>query len=95
MSQYSVVINGIERQATDQEVLEIEERNAAHAAGADDRAAAQVREERDEKLAATDWRASSDLTMSTEWATYRQALRDITTQEGFPNSVVWPTEPGE
>lgn len=40
MSQYSVVINGIERQATDQEVLEIEERNAAHAAGADDRAAA-------------------------------------------------------
>jgi len=64
-------------------------------AGADDRKAEEVRRERDEKLSATDWRATVDLTLSTEWATYRQALRDITTQEGFPNSVVWPTEPGE
>lgn len=54
-----------------------------------------ARERRNSLLSNTDWRASTDLTMSTEWATYRQALRDITTQEGFPNSVVWPTEPGE
>ena len=67
---------------------------AAWVAGADDRAAAQAREERDEKLAASDWRASSDLTLSTEWANYRQALRDIPSQAGFPNTITWPTEPG-
>ena len=80
---------------TAEEEAEWDAMEAEYAAGADDRAAAKVREERDKKLVATDWRASSDLTLSTEWATYRQALRDITTQEGFPNSVVWPIEPGE
>ena len=47
----------------------------------------------DNILSETDWRASSDLTMSDEWRTYRQALRDITSQEGFPNDITWPTEP--
>lgn len=65
----------------------------AWASGSNDRVAVKVRAERDEKLAATDWRASSDLTLSTEWATYRQALRDIPSQEGFPNTITWPTEP--
>ena len=68
-------------------------KEAAWAAGANDRAAEEVRKERDEKLGATDWRASSDLTLSTEWATYRQALRDIPSQAGFPNSITWPSEP--
>ena len=36
-----------------------------------------LREERNQKLAQTDWRASSDLTLSSDWATYRQALRDL------------------
>ena len=36
-----------------------------------------LREERDNKLAATDWRASSDLTLSDAWKTYRQSLRDL------------------
>jgi hypothetical protein len=48
---------------------------------------------RDSLLAATDWRAGSDLTMSDEWKAYRQALRDIPAQAGFPNSITWPTEP--
>jgi len=39
------------------------------------------------------WMGSSDLTMSDEWKTYRQALRDIPSQEGFSNSVTWPTKP--
>tara|TARA_B100001093_G_scaffold378524_1_gene363808 strand:- start:11 stop:445 length:435 start_codon:yes stop_codon:yes gene_type:complete len=51
-----------------------------------------IREERDEKLKETDWRASSDLTMSDTWKTYRQALRDIPTQSD-PYSITWPTEP--
>ena len=61
--------------------------------GANDRAAEQVREKRDTRLAATDWMANSDVTMSDAWRTYRQALRDVSTQSGFPNSVTWPTEP--
>ena len=51
-----------------------------------------IREERDEKLKETDWRASSDLTLSDAWKNYRQALRDITTQSS-PYSITWPTEP--
>lgn len=55
--------------------------------------AANVRLERDKLLAETDWMALSDVTMSAEMATYRQALRDITAQEGFPHSVNWPVKP--
>jgi len=66
---------------------------AAWAAGANDRQAVEVRKERDAKLAATDWRASSDVTLSSQWRTYRQSLRDVPTQAGFPNSITWPTEP--
>lgn len=53
----------------------------------------QVRAERDSKLAATDWMALSDVIMSPEWAAYRQALRDVTGQAGFPENVDWPTAP--
>lgn len=53
----------------------------------------QVRSQRDTLIAQTDYLALSDNTLSPEMATYRQALRDITTQEGFPESVSWPTKP--
>jgi Phage tail assembly chaperone protein len=69
------------------------EKEAAYQAGLDATAAKYVRDERDRKLAETDWMALSDVTMSAEMATYRQALRDITTQEGFPRSVDWPAKP--
>jgi hypothetical protein len=78
---------------TAEEEAEWDAADAAYAAGANDRTAADVRSERDNLLSKTDWRASSDLTMSDEWRTYRQALRDITSQEGFPNDITWPTEP--
>ena len=60
-----------------------------------------LRIERDIRIAKTDWRASSDLTLSDAWKTYRQALRDITTQTPKLGSdykldltsVTWPTEP--
>ncbi len=41
----------------------------------------------------TDWMASSDVTMSSDMTTYRQALRDVPAQGGFPFSVTWPTKP--
>jgi hypothetical protein len=52
---------------------------------ATDAKAAEVRTKRDSLLAETDWTALSDVTMSAEMATYRQALRDITTHANFPN----------
>ena len=61
-----------------------------------------LRLERDEKLAACDWRASSDLTIDIEWKTYRQELRDLPASttptlntDGTLNqsSVTWPTPP--
>ena len=52
-----------------------------------------IRAERDTLLAATDWTALSDVTMSPEMAAYRQALRDVTAQPGFPDTVTWPAKP--
>jgi hypothetical protein len=52
-----------------------------------------IREERNERLDDTDWRASSDLTLSDEWKNYRQALRDITTTQSDPYNITWPTPP--
>ena len=60
-----------------------------------------LRIERDARIVQTDWRASADLTLTDAWKTYRQALRDITTQtpkldsfyELDLSSVTWPTEP--
>ena len=70
------------------------EHEAAYQARLDAEAAANVRSQRDQKLKDTDWMGMSDVTMSTEWATYRQALRDIPSQAGFPHTITWPTEPG-
>ena len=52
-----------------------------------------LREERDQKLAATDWRATVDYPGDDKqlWLDYRQALRDITLQD--TNNVIWPSEP--
>ena len=53
----------------------------------------QIRERRNQELALSDTFALSDVTMSDEMRNYRQALRDITAQETFPNSVIWPIYP--
>ena len=52
-----------------------------------------IRFERDNLLAATDWMGSADRTMTQTERDYRQALRDITNQEGFPDNVIWPEKP--
>ena len=69
------------------------EHEAAYKARLDATAADSVRTERDTKLAATDWQALSDITMTDEMTTYRQALRDMPAQEGFPQTITWPTAP--
>ena len=59
-----------------------------------DVASGYVRNERNQRLADTDHHALSDTgAMTTEMSTYRQALRDVPFQSGFPFSVTWPTKP--
>ena len=63
-----------------------------------------LREERTKILAQSDWMANSDVTMSDEWKTYRQALRDLPSKSGISpklnsnddldiSSITWPTPP--
>ena len=54
---------------------------------------ASIRAERDSKLMDSDWMANSDVTMSSAWKTYRQALRDLPASESDPDDITWPTEP--
>tara|TARA_R100000742_G_C4276212_1_gene97135 strand:+ start:289 stop:549 length:261 start_codon:yes stop_codon:yes gene_type:complete len=62
------------------------------AAPSNDALKARKRRERNALLAETDWMASNDYTMSDAWKTYRQALRDLPAQSGFPD-VDFPTKP--
>ena len=52
-----------------------------------------VLEQRDNLLKETDHYGLSDFTMTDEMAAYRQALRDVPQQEGFPTDITWPTKP--
>ena len=71
------------------------EHEAAYQAALDAATAAANRKKRDTLLAETDWMALSDVTMSAEVTTYRQALRDITTHANWPHldEADWPTKP--
>lgn len=51
------------------------------------------RDYRDYLLAKTDWWAVADRTMTQAETDYRQALRDVPQQDGFPDNVTWPTKP--
>lgn len=52
-----------------------------------------LREERNRRIAETDWMALSDVNMSLEMEAYRQALRDITNTYASLDEVVWPVKP--
>ena len=75
------------------EETERDAEEATWAAGADDRAAAEARDERNSLLAATDWTANSDVTMTTEMTAYRTLLRNLPSQADFPTTINWPTKP--
>lgn len=56
--------------------------------------ATNVRQDRNERLADCDWTQLPDAPVDAAvWATYRQALRDVTSQSGFPWNVTWPSPP--
>ena len=68
---------------------------AAYKADVDARQARTVRADRDRKLAECDWTQANDspLKAASAWTTYRQSLRDVPGQSGFPHTVTWPTKP--
>jgi len=105
MSVHKINVNGVERDATPEEISTIDAREAEYAAGANDRAAEEVRTKRDKLLAECDWvtvkavdqnaQDSLGIQVPQVWLNYRQALRDITSHANFPNltETDWPTKP--
>jgi hypothetical protein len=80
------VVDGVTKTAAEQE--------AEYKAMKDAEQAKSVRQSRDAKLAECDWTQVADSPVDkAAWATYRQALRDLTTQSGFPWTIEWPTQP--
>ena len=72
------MVNGKEVKLTVDEILALEKRDKEWSDGEYDRLMASIRQERTNLLAECDWMGMSDLTMSADWKTYRQKLRDIT-----------------
>ena len=78
----------------DQPAQTAAEQETAYKAMKDAEQAKAVRQSRTEKLKDSDWTQIADSTADkAAWATYRQALRDITAQSGFPWTVTWPDAP--
>lgn len=102
MTRYKQINNEVVPFSPEEEA-EWDAQEAAWAAGADARAAAEVRKQRDELLAESDWVTVKAIDQNAQdnfgiqvpqvWLDYRQALRDISTQEGFPHDIIWPTKP--
>lgn len=86
-------INGEQVPFTAEEEAARDAEEAAWAAGATDRAWAELRAERDRLLTETDWWAVSDRAMTSEQSAYRQALRDLPANTTDPANPVWPTKP--
>lgn len=99
MSIYKMkMVNGKEVELTADEIKELEARDKAWADGEYDRLMVNIREERTNLLAESDWMAMSDVTMADSWKTYRQELRDITkgvTDLDKAKAVKMPDKPSE
>jgi len=79
---------------TDTEEATAAEQEAAYKAAKDAEQAKSVRQQRGEKLKDSDWTQVADAPVDqAAWATYRQALRDVTEQSGFPWTITWPEMP--
>ena len=90
------MVNGQVIELTAEENAQRDAEEAQWAAGAFDRSIASLRQDRNARLAETDFYALSDLSLSDEMTNYRQELRDITqglSTEAEVNAVVWPTKP--
>jgi len=79
------VVNGVEIALTEDEIAAVNAENASQQDFL-------IRSQRDSLLQQSDVYALADK-ITDGWTTYRQALRDIPSQAGFPFSVTWPTKP--
>tara|TARA_A100001015_G_scaffold150247_1_gene166653 strand:- start:27 stop:314 length:288 start_codon:yes stop_codon:yes gene_type:complete len=90
----NITINGVTRQMTEAEETARDNEEAVE--NGFDAQIKMIREKRNQLIAESDWMGNSDVTMSSEWTTYRQNLRDITngvdTVEKI-NNITWPTKP--
>jgi len=79
---------------TDGEAGTAAEQMAAYVAMKDAEQSERVRQSRDDLLAKTDWSQGKDIAdaVSASWVTYRQALRDVPAQAGFPWTIEWPVK---
>ncbi len=90
------MVDGVSVQLTADEETARDNEEAAWAAGENGRALAGMRADRDRLLADTDFYALSDVTMSSDMTTYRQALRDLPsgkTTKAHVDGATWPTKP--
>ena len=95
MPRYKMV-NGERIQLTAEEEAARDAEEKAWADAAPARRMQQLRDQRNTLLAQTDWMGNSDVTMSADWKTYRQALRDITSQtpsDDLLSNIAWPKKP--
>ena len=91
---YTKLINGVRVALTEIEIAARQAEEALVASQEPERLASQIRQERNTLLSDCDWTQVSDAPVNqAAWQTYRQALRDVTSQEGFPYDVTWPTKP--
>ena len=90
------MVNGETIQLTEEEEAELDAREKAWTDDAPARRMSLLRDQRNQILAQTDWMGNSDVTMSADWKTYRQALRDITKQtptDDTLSNITWPKKP--
>ena len=97
------LVDGVEITMTSEEVKERQAEEKTNLEGTLVQRMALLRNKRNILLAETDWMGNSDVTMSNDWKTYRQALRDITKHSNWPNLKVpdmdgsgdndWPVKP--
>ena len=90
------LIDGIEITMTSEEVKERQAEEKTNLEGTLVQRMALLRNKRNILLAETDWMGNSDVTMSNDWKTYRQALRDITKTEPVDmalSNITFPTKP--
>ena len=90
------MVDGVRIEFTPEEEAARDAEEAAWAAGQFDRDIARLREDRNRDLAATDWYALQDVTMSDAMTAYRQDLRDLPagiSTEAEARDVSWPVQP--
>jgi len=87
------MVDGVRVQCSAEDETYFDALNQTHTDTAVARASAAVRKERDALIAATDWWALGDRSITDAQTAYRLALRNVPAQAGFPSSITWPTAP--